>query len=146
MKLPDNVLSFTAVSRKAQTAASPLRAGESATWGPKPLARQVRITRFHEYRNPAGSLLGFFAVELPSGMVIHGLKLMVGPKGRRFVGMPDAKRRDRDDQPVLDEAGKPVWDPVVEFTDRAARDRFSTLVLGALRAQHPQLFDGEGAQ
>jgi hypothetical protein len=64
---------------------------------------------------------------------VHGLKLMVGPAGKRWVGMPDNKRRDRDDRPMLDANG-----------DRASRDRFGDLVLAALRVEHPELFDGEG--
>jgi hypothetical protein len=47
--------------------------------------------------------------------------------------MPDHKRRGQDDQPVLGEGGKPVWDPVLEFRDRAARDRFGAIILEALR-------------
>lgn len=112
----------------------------AALWGDKPPARRVKITRFREFKNQAGTLLGFFSAEMPSGIVIHGLKLMVGPQGTRFVGMPGEKRRGENDQPVLDDRGKLVYDQVVDFRDRATRDRFNEAVLAALRAKYPSLF------
>jgi hypothetical protein len=33
-----------------------------------------------------------------------------------------------------------------EFRDRRTRERFQELILAALRAEHRQLFDGEGGQ
>jgi DNA-binding cell septation regulator SpoVG len=120
------------------------RTSATAGWGSKPQPRQARIVRFTEYRNPSGTMLAFFSAELPSGMIVHGLKLMVGPKGRRFVGLPAIKRRDGDDRAMLDPSGKGIWDPVIEFSDRASRDRFGDLIIETLRVQHPQLFDGEG--
>jgi hypothetical protein len=129
-----------------RASASELRRGETAAWGGKPQPRQARIVRLIEYRNLSGTMLAFFSAEMPSGMIVHGLKLMVGPKGRRFVGLPAIKRRDGDDRAMLDANGKGIWDPVIEFFDRASRDRFGDLILAALRVQHPQLFDEEGRQ
>jgi len=123
---------------------SDLRRGEAATWGSKPQPRQAKILRFTEYRNPSGTMLGFFSAELPSGQIIHSLKLMIGPAGKRWVGMPDVKRRDRTDQAMLNANGKAIWDPIIEFTNRDARDRFNAMILEALRIAHPELFDGEG--
>jgi DNA-binding cell septation regulator SpoVG len=105
---------------------------------------KVKISRFREFKNPVGTMLAFFSAELPSGMVLHGLRLMAGPRGRRWIAMPDIKRRDQDDRPVTGEGGKPVYDPVIEFRDRSARDKFSALLLDALRAEHPEAFDEEG--
>jgi DNA-binding cell septation regulator SpoVG len=113
------------------TAKSPsqaeLRTGAAVAFGGKPQP-QAKISRFREYRNPAGTMLAFFSAELPSGLLVHQLKLMVGPRGRRFVGMPDNKRRDQDDRLVR---------------DRDARDRFAALILAALRVERPELFVGE---
>jgi DNA-binding cell septation regulator SpoVG len=110
--------------------------------GPPP--RQVKILRFTPYRNPSGTMAGFVSVELPSGQIIHSLKLMRGPAGRFWIATPDQKRRDDNDRPVLDERGKPIWDPIIEFADRAARDRFNEVVLTALRQAHPEAFrEGE---
>lgn len=122
-----------------------LRRGERATWGGKLPAPGAKIRRFFPCRNPAGTMLGFLSVETPSGLVLHGLKVMVGPKGTRWIATPDVKRRDQEDHPVLGEGGKPVYDPVIEFRDRGVRDRFGAMILDALRWAHPELFDGEGA-
>jgi hypothetical protein len=120
-----------------------LRRAAQAVWGAKLPAPPAKIRRFTPYRNAAGTMLGFLLVETPSDLVLNGLKVIIGPRGTRWIAMPDIKRRDQDDRPVLGEGGKPVYDPVIEFRDRAARDRFGVQIFGALRAAHPELFDEE---
>jgi hypothetical protein len=88
-------------------------------------------------------LLGFVDVGLPSGMIVRGIKLMRGPKGMLWVGAPDQGRRDKNDEPVLDPDGKPIWDAVIEFSSRETGDRFNPVVLTALRRVHPELWDDE---
>ena len=97
--------------------------------GPAP-----RILSWRPWRNEAGTVLGFISAEMPSGMIINGLKLMVGPKGTPWVATPATKREAAD-------GGKPAWDPIIEFIDRPTRDRFGAAILAALRAQHPDAFD-----
>jgi DNA-binding cell septation regulator SpoVG len=101
----------------------------------------ARIRRWRPFRNPAGTVLGYLDVELPSGMVINGSKLMVGPNGKYWVAMPSERQLDRDGNPRLDANGKQLWSPIVEFATRDARGRFSELILEALRRQHPAAFD-----
>jgi DNA-binding cell septation regulator SpoVG len=79
-------------------------------------------------------MLGFLSVGTPSGLVVHSLKLMVGPKGTRWIAMPHIKRRDQEDRPMLGDGGKPIYDAVIEFRDREARDRFGGPVKEAHRA------------
>jgi hypothetical protein len=119
-----------------------LRRGETASWGSPPEAR-AKILRCQPFVNQARTVLAFLDVETPSGMVIHGLKLMVGPKGSRWLATPANRRLGPDGQPLLNDHGKPVYDPVVEFRDSAARERFRDLVLEALKREHPELFEGE---
>ena len=107
--------------------------------------KSPRILSFREYRNPAGSMLGFLNVELTSGLVLHNCKLMVGPKGKRFIAPPSEKRRDQADRPVLDPTGRPVYDPAISFRDRETRARFNAAILAVLRVTHPSLFSGEPA-
>jgi DNA-binding cell septation regulator SpoVG len=90
------------------------------------------ILRWQSYINPAGTMRGFVSVALPSGLVIHGIKLMIGSQGVPWLALPALKRLDRD--------GKPVWDAVIEFGSRSDRDRFQQQVLGALRRSHPAAF------
>ena len=40
-------------------------------------------------------------VELPSGLGIHDIKLMVGPAGRRWLAMPSQKQLDHDGDTLL---------------------------------------------
>jgi DNA-binding cell septation regulator SpoVG len=114
----------------------------AAGFGGTPPAGKAKIIRFTPFRNAAGTMAGFLSIETPCGMVIHGLKVIIGSTGTRWIAMPDAKRRDRDDQLVLDANGKPIWDAVIEFCNRDAGDRFGAMILQALREQHPEVFDG----
>lgn len=71
-----------------------------------------------------GSLLGFFDVELPSGLKLNGCTLLEKKDGSgRFVGLPSKEWMKAD--------GTKSYQPVVEFVDREARDKFMALVLPA---------------
>jgi hypothetical protein len=114
-------------------------------FGGKPRAPEIRIT-CRPFRNPAKTMLAFLTIELPSGLVLNDCKLMNGPKGRRWIALPAAKQLDPDGKPRIDDRGKPIWNQFVEFRDRATRERFEERVLSRLRRQHPELFEGEGAE
>jgi hypothetical protein len=47
----------------------------------------------------------------------------------------------RDGQHMKDQAGRPLYAPVVTFGSKELRDRFSIAVLDALRAAHPEAFE-----
>ena len=101
----------------------------------------AKILRFTPHQ--AGSMLAFLNVELPSGMIVNDLKLMIGPTGKPWLAMPSQKQVDRDGSPRLDANGKQVWSQFVEFASRSAADRFRHLVLDALRLEHPEALGGE---
>jgi hypothetical protein len=42
-----------------------------------------------------------------------------------------------------DERGKVAYTPVLQFTDKATRDRFSERAIAALLESFPNVFDGE---
>jgi hypothetical protein len=106
------------------------------------LARPAIRVRFRPFKNAAGRMLGWLRLELPSGLVIDGAKLMVGPQGRRWLALPAVPQVHADGSPRLVD-GKKAWRPIVEFQSRVVREKFETQVLGALRASHPTLFNGE---
>jgi DNA-binding cell septation regulator SpoVG len=106
------------------------------------LAATVKIRRWYAHPNSAGTLLGYVSAELPSGLIINDLKLMVGPKGQPWIAMPSQRQLDREGNPRSGPNGKQLWSQTIEFTTRAAADRFRDLVLDALRRQHPEAFDG----
>jgi hypothetical protein len=67
-------------------------AAEVIGFGGKLVAvRQPKIRRCTPYQNPARTMLGFISVEMPSGAIYHGLRLMVRPKGERWIAMPDVR-------------------------------------------------------
>jgi hypothetical protein len=114
-------------------------------WGQRPNAKpaspRAKIKRFTSYKNVAGTVLGYIDVQLPSGMIVNGCKLMVGPAGKHWIAPPSQQQTNKDGSPKLDPNGKPIWKEIVEFADKAARDRFGATVLDALRADHPDVFD-----
>jgi DNA-binding cell septation regulator SpoVG len=112
------------------------RAGEAAGFGGHPL----RLLKWQTYQNPAGTMRGFFSVELPSGMIVREMRLMRSAQGRHWLAMPAQQQLERDGQPRLPN-GKPVWNELVDFRDRQARDRFQEPILALLRREHPEAFE-----
>ena len=97
----------------------------------------AKIRRWQPFRNPAGTMIGYLDVELPSGMTINGCKLMRSPNGKPWVAMPSERQVDRDGNPRLDANGKQPWSPIVEFANRDTANKFQQLILDALSRQYP---------
>jgi len=66
-----------------------------------------------------GALLGFFDVEMPSGMIIRGTMLFE-KEGRRWVGLP-SKEYTKD--------GVKAYSPIIEFGSKDRAEKFQQLVL-----------------
>jgi hypothetical protein len=77
------------------------------------------------------SLLGFAKVELPSGLVISDVTILTGERGRWAS------------QPMKDQGSKIRSSPLIEFTSKEIRDRWSAAVIVAMRAAHPEVFEDE---
>ncbi len=86
-----------------------------------------------------GSLLGFAKVELPSGMVLADVTILVGDRGP-WASPPSKPLIDRDGMVIKDANGKTRYSPVVEFTSKDIREKFSAAVIESLRAAHPGVF------
>jgi hypothetical protein len=119
-----------------------LRRGEAAIWG-KPGPAPIKLLRWMARPNSAGTVLGYCDVELPSGLIICDLRLMIGQKGERWIAMPAEQQRNRDGQIVLDDRGKRHWRSHVDFRDNSVCQRFCDQVLAAPHQKHPDLFVGE---
>jgi hypothetical protein len=67
-----------------------------------------------------GTLLGFFDLEMPSGLIIRGAMLFE-KNGKRWVGFPSKEwvKADR----------TKGYMPLLEFADRLISDRFQAAVL-----------------
>lgn len=78
-----------------------------------------------------GSLIGAFDLTLPSGLCFYGVLLMDGRNGPwiKFAEIPQYK----DNAPVMKD-GRQAYKRVVGFVDRPTSDKFSGMVLDALRA------------
>ena len=82
-----------------------------------------------------GGLRGYAKIELDIGLVIPGIKVMVGSNGP-FVLLPE--------QPILqdgklkkDVSGKPAYAPTVSWKDRKTADKFSAAAIRLLLAKYP---------
>src|ERR1700730_15382325 len=85
---------------------------------------------------PRNSLQGFVSLQLePSGIVLHDCTFHQLPNGREWIGLPGKPQVDRDGQARKDSnTGKALYQPVVEIPEKAARERFQTAALAAVRA------------
>ena len=95
---------------------------------------RLRLVKWAPHVNDARTMRGFLSVQLPSGLIVRDLRLMVGPKGARFLAMPAVK---------IERNGQPSWADILDFADRQTRDRFQQPILDLLRLQHPEAFEGE---
>jgi hypothetical protein len=85
------------------------------------------------------TLLGFATVEMPSGMVMAEIGIMRADRGE-WAAPPSKPQIDRDGVGMKDAAGKLKYTPIISFTSKEVRDRFSNAVIEALRAAHPEVF------
>jgi hypothetical protein len=83
--------------------------------------REIVIMAWKPY--PKGTLVGFFAVTLPSGLVLHDL--MLHSKGdARWIGFPARE--------WVNQSGAKQYARLIKFTSRAVADKFRDAVLAAL--------------
>ena len=80
----------------------------------------------HEFKAyQKNTLQGFLTIETPSGLVINGITLHE-KSDSRWVSMP-AKEYLKD--------GEKTWAPIIEFSSKAAREKFQAAALVAV-ARH----------
>lgn len=87
----------------------------------------------------SNSLRGFARVRMPSGMILHDVALhqrgderWASPPGKPVVG--------RDGTQIV-KAGKAVYSPVISFASKELRDTFSSAIVAAVEAAHPEAFE-----
>jgi hypothetical protein len=90
-----------------------------------------------------GALRGFATVELPIGLKLVDCPVYVGKNGP-WASLPAKPQIDRDGRQKTDAAGKPTYAAILEWRDRALADRFSEVVIAAVRTVHPEALDGGG--
>jgi|SRR5579875_2621000 len=83
-----------------------------------------------------GSLIGFCTVTMPSGIVLRDVAIIQSDTSL-WASPPAKPMVDKDGYVVEDNAGKRRYVPIVEFTTKQVRDRWSAAVIDALRAAYP---------
>ena len=84
-----------------------------------------------------GSLRGFAKVVMPSGMILSDVSIHVDA-GRAWA-MPASKAMlDRNGLVIKDPSGKIRYAPIITFSTKHLRDRFSNAVIEAIRISYPE--------
>jgi hypothetical protein len=97
-----------------------------------------RILEWRELRK--NSLLGFAKVELPSGMILADVTILSGLHGP--YALPPSKPMISPSGVVMkDRNGKTRYTPIVDFTTKDVRSKFSASVITALQQSHPKVFE-----
>ena len=110
-----------------------LRRAEAATWGaippldpaPRPEPKRMRLIAWKPLVK--NGLRGFATVLLPIA----------------WASLPSKPQLDQDGQHKRDVNGKAAYSPILEWKDRDLSDRFSQAVVALVRAEYPDLFEGE---
>jgi DNA-binding cell septation regulator SpoVG len=100
------------------------------------MAPLPKITDWREMRR--NGLLGFAKVEFPSGLVINDVTILQGERGP-WASPPSKPMIDRDGNALRDDKGKIRYVPMIEFTSREVRNKWSDSVIEAIRAAHPEV-------
>jgi len=87
------------------------------------------------------SMRGFMTATLPSGMVLHDIVVHVSD-GKPWAAPPSKPMIGRDGVAMKDAAGKARYSPIISFTDKATRERWSSSMIAALTAAHPDALGG----
>jgi hypothetical protein len=89
------------------------------------------------------SLVGFAKVELPSGMILADVTVLAGANGP-WASPPSKPMIGSDGVVMKDASGKVRYSPIIEFTSKEIRNRFSAAVIEAVREAHPEALASEG--
>lgn len=97
-------------------------------------------TKILDWRPMArNSLLGFAKVEFPSGMIVSDVTVLQGEKGP-WASPPSKPMTGRDGAVKKGDDGKVRYTPIIEFTSKDIRNKWSEAVIAAMQAAHPEVF------
>jgi hypothetical protein len=84
------------------------------------------------------TLRGFAKVRLASGMIVNDVAIHVGGDNKVWAAPPSKPMLDREGHVLRDPEGKIRYVPMIEFATKEHRDRFSALVVDAVRETNPE--------
>ncbi len=110
-----------------------------------PLDRERPRMRLISFRPLVrGSLRGFASVELPIGLVIKDVSVLIGKNGP-FAALPSKPVLDREGRHVKSDGTKGQYAAILEWRDRNLSTRFSAAVVELVSAAHPDALDDRAA-
>jgi hypothetical protein len=90
-----------------------------------------------------GALRGFATVELPIGLTIADIPVLVS-HGVPWATLPSKPQLDQDGRHRRDANGKPAYSPILRWRDKDLSNRFSATVVELVRAAHPGDLEAAG--
>ncbi|HEY1430796.1 MAG TPA: hypothetical protein VGF39_04090 [Stellaceae bacterium] len=96
---------------------------------------RLRLVSFKEVVK--GSLRGFCTVELPPGLIVTDLPVMIGNNGSPWVALPGRPVLDETGRQKRDVNGKAEYQPILRWASRELSDRFSARVISLIDEQYP---------
>jgi hypothetical protein len=84
------------------------------------------------------TLRGFASVRFPSGLVMHEVGIHTS-NGKAWAAPPARPIVGKDGRQLVDDAGKPRWQVLVEFASKELRDAWSTQIIAAMNLQYPEV-------
>jgi hypothetical protein len=84
------------------------------------------------------SLRGFARVRLASGLILIDVAIHVSGDNKLWAAPPSKPMLDREGHVLRNVEGKICHAPMVAFATKEQRDRFSSLVVDAVRVTNPE--------
>jgi hypothetical protein len=100
------------------------------------VARTDRVCRLVEWKpwsQPNPSLIGHCAVAFAGGWIVHAIPVFRRADGSLSAGAPNAAQLDGEGR-IKQRDGKRDYKAILTFETTEARDRWQSMVLGALAA------------
>jgi hypothetical protein len=106
------------------------------------------VTTFYTYPDPTlitllswrpmakNSLIGFAAVKIGKSLIIRDVPVM-SSHGKFWASLPSKPMIDRDGTVMRDATGRARYSAILEWSSKAASDRFSESVVAAVRLHAP---------
>jgi DNA-binding cell septation regulator SpoVG len=108
--------------------------GEVVQLAPPP-SRRLRLVSFKPMIK--GRLRGFCTIELPPGLILSDLPVLIGNDGRPWVALPSKPVLDAKGQAKRDSNGRIEYQPIGKWTSRPLSDQFSARLVGLIDEQYP---------
>ena len=87
-----------------------------------------------------GTRMGFFNIDLPSGLTIDGVHVHRGLLGTPYARLPSAPDIDQDGVQKRDPSGNLKWRSMQRWRSKALQDGWSAKVIELVREAHPGVF------